>query len=258
MAFVSQYDFNVELKMTTRELENTKMDENESFADYVNRWRAKAAQMHNKLDLKEQLRIIIKNLSSAFAPYMVLSQSSPDFETFYDSGLAVEEALRDGALEKKEPALKGKGLYPDSGKVLFGNSNTFHVGNSSNAKPLEINQIADKPTRTFTQFSTPLSILYEQLLKAGLIKPLLPTPLPQKLLAYHDPNAFCSFHQMPGHNTNDCICFRHAIQDLIDNKVINAPPQSKPNSMSKCNPCINAAFFTRQGTSRAMQRSDLP
>ncbi|KAI8529842.1 hypothetical protein RHMOL_Rhmol11G0005800 [Rhododendron molle] len=92
---------------------------------------------------------------------MVLSQSYSDFETFYDSTLAIEEALRDGTLEKKEPSLKGKGLHPSNGEVLYGNNNTFHVGNSSNAKSLKINQIVDKPTRTFTQFSTPLSTLYE-------------------------------------------------------------------------------------------------
>lgn len=57
-AFVAQYDFNVDLKMTTRELENTKMGEKESFADFVKRWRAKVAQMQSKPDLKEQIRII--------------------------------------------------------------------------------------------------------------------------------------------------------------------------------------------------------
>ncbi|KAI8546932.1 hypothetical protein RHMOL_Rhmol07G0158000 [Rhododendron molle] len=72
-AFVAQYDFNVDLKMTTRELENTKMSEKESFADFVKRWRAKAAQMQNKPDLKEQIRIITKNLPSSFAPYIVIS-----------------------------------------------------------------------------------------------------------------------------------------------------------------------------------------
>ncbi|XP_058219117.1 uncharacterized protein LOC131329758 [Rhododendron vialii] len=190
MAFVSQYDFNVELKMTTRELENSKIGENESFADYVKRRRAKVAQMLNKPDLKEQI-----------------------------------QALRDGTLEKKEPALKGKGLHPGDGKVLFGNNNTSHVENSSNAKPLEINQIADKPTRTFTQFSTPLSTLYEQLFKAGLIKPLLLAPIPQKLPTYHDPNAFCAFHQMPDHVTDKCHRLRHKIQDLIDSETILPPPK---------------------------------
>ncbi|KAI8524637.1 hypothetical protein RHMOL_Rhmol13G0164100 [Rhododendron molle] len=67
------------------------------------------------------------------------------------------------------------------------------------------------------------------------------------LSASHNPGTFCIFHQMPGHNTNDCIRFRHAIQDLNGNKVIKAPPQSKPDPVFKRNPYINTAFFSREG-----------
>ena len=37
----------------------------------------------------------------------------------------------------------------------------------------------------------------------------------------------CAYHQGPSHNTDRCYNLRHAIQDLIDTKVI-APP-TKPN-----------------------------
>ncbi|KAI8550833.1 hypothetical protein RHMOL_Rhmol06G0138400 [Rhododendron molle] len=84
------------------------MGEKESFANFVKCWRAKAAQMQNKPDLKEQTQIITNNLPSSFAPYMVLSQAAPNFKTFYDSGLAIEEPLRDGTLEKKETGSKSK------------------------------------------------------------------------------------------------------------------------------------------------------
>ncbi|KAI8527608.1 hypothetical protein RHMOL_Rhmol12G0088600 [Rhododendron molle] len=143
-AFVAQYDFNVDLKMTTRELESTKMSEKESFADFVKHWRAKAAQMQNKPNLKEQIRIITKNLLSSFAPYMILSQATPNFETFYDSGLAVKEALRDGTLEKRESGSGSKSKRANSGNnnVLFENTN--QAGTSS-TKPVEVNQIFEKP-----------------------------------------------------------------------------------------------------------------
>ncbi|KAI8524819.1 hypothetical protein RHMOL_Rhmol13G0179700 [Rhododendron molle] len=61
-AFISQYSYNSQLKMTTRELESTKMEAKESFADFVKRWKAKAALMTDRPCEKDQLRIISRNL----------------------------------------------------------------------------------------------------------------------------------------------------------------------------------------------------
>lgn len=44
-AFINQYAYNVQLKVTTRELEATKMDSKETFTDFIARWRAKTAKM---------------------------------------------------------------------------------------------------------------------------------------------------------------------------------------------------------------------
>ncbi|KAI8555312.1 hypothetical protein RHMOL_Rhmol05G0165000 [Rhododendron molle] len=223
--FVAQYDFNVDLKMTTRELESSKMGENESFADFVKRWRAKAAQLQNKPDLKEQIRIITKNLPNSFAPYMVLSQAAPNFETFYDSGLAVEEALRDGTLERKESGSKSKRVYSGNSNVLFGNAN--QAGTSS-AKPVEVNQISEKPksqNRVFTQLSTPRSALLKKLIEVEVLKPL---PPPQTIPLNLNQSVYCDFHQMPGNTTDNCIRLHHEIQNLINNKVIDAPPPGVP------------------------------
>ncbi|KAI8550526.1 hypothetical protein RHMOL_Rhmol06G0113800 [Rhododendron molle] len=61
-AFISQYSYNSQLKMTTWELESTKLKAKESFADFVKRWRAKAALMTERPSEKDQLRIISRNL----------------------------------------------------------------------------------------------------------------------------------------------------------------------------------------------------
>ncbi|KAI8572317.1 hypothetical protein RHMOL_Rhmol01G0188400 [Rhododendron molle] len=214
-AFVAQYDFNVDLKMTTRELESTKTSKKESFANFVKRWRAKAAQMQNKADLKEQIRIITKNVPSSFAPYMGLSHAALNFETFYDFGLAVEEAFWDGTLEKKETGSKSNRANSGNNNVLFGNTN--QAGTLS-AKPVEVNQIFDKPksqNRAFTQFSTLRSTLLKKLTEIGVLKPLLP---PQTIPPNLNQSVYCEFHQMPGHTTDNCICLHREIQNLINNK----------------------------------------
>ncbi|XP_058185725.1 uncharacterized protein LOC131302948 [Rhododendron vialii] len=96
-AFNAQYSYNAQLKMTTRELESTKMSAKESFADFIQRWRANAALMTDRPSEKDQIHIISRNLQADFAKNLVLVQG-PNFETFYDSGLAIEEALQMGVL----------------------------------------------------------------------------------------------------------------------------------------------------------------
>ncbi|KAG5544329.1 hypothetical protein RHGRI_016922 [Rhododendron griersonianum] len=184
---------------------------------------------------------------------MVLSQAAPNFETFYDSGLAVEEVLRDGTLERKELAAKPKRVYSGNSNVLFGNSN--QAGTSS-TKPAEVNQISKKPKsqqRAFTQFNTPRSALLKKLTEVGVLNPLQP---PQNIPPNLNQNVYCDFHQMHGHTTDNCICLRHEIQNLIDNKVIDTPPSDKPNTMTNPLPQHNAPFHINQITQVKSQDFD--
>ncbi|KAH7846295.1 hypothetical protein Vadar_012235 [Vaccinium darrowii] len=226
-AFVKQYEYNVQLKVTTRELESIKMKEKESFAEFVKRWRAKAAQMTDRLSDKDQMRIITKNLQPDLAQYMVMAQAH-NFETYFETGLSIEEALQSGVLKKGDSIPKPKQYYIENTSTLYTNTSSSSTKHNSN-QAAPINKItvqinpSKKPQRALSQFTTPLSLLYEELHEAGLLKPLSPTPLPQKLPAYHNPNALCAFHQMPGHATDECHRLRHKIQDLIDNGSISAP-----------------------------------
>ena len=89
-AFVAQYNYNIQLEMTVRELKSTKIGKNESFADFVKRWRGKASQMMDRPSETEQMRIITRNLEPDFAKHLVVFQTTADFKTFYEAGLAVE------------------------------------------------------------------------------------------------------------------------------------------------------------------------
>ncbi|KAI8530383.1 hypothetical protein RHMOL_Rhmol11G0054000 [Rhododendron molle] len=53
---------------------------------------------------------------------------------------------------------------------------------------------------------------------------------------------------MPGHTTDNCIRLCHEIQNLIDNKVVNAPPPDKPNTISNPLPQHNTPFHINQIT----------
>ena len=51
-------------------------------------------------------------------------------------------------------------------------------------------------------------------------------------------NKRCAYHQVPGHDTDRCFTLHHAIQDLINNKVIALP--TRPSIAN--NPLPNHTF----------------
>ncbi|KAI8529975.1 hypothetical protein RHMOL_Rhmol11G0017700 [Rhododendron molle] len=61
-AFVAQFDYNIQLEVTILELKSTKMELEESFMNFVRRWRAKAVQMKDKPSEKDQIWMIVRNL----------------------------------------------------------------------------------------------------------------------------------------------------------------------------------------------------
>lgn len=98
----------------------------------------------------------------------------------------------------------------------------------------------NRPKRNFHQFSTSLVPVYKSLLENNLLKPLEPQKPSKVLPSNHNPNAFYSYHQMPGHHTNNCIRLKHKIQDLIEDgtfplslkkpNIASSPmPKHKPN-----------------------------
>ena len=69
----------------------------------------------------------------------------------------------------------------------------------------------------------PVSQMFEKLKAKRLLNPLDPRLIPNPLLAIFDVTKRCAYHQSPSHYTDKCFGLCHAIQELIDNKVI-APP----------------------------------
>ena len=61
--FLKQYDHNTRIEVSIRDLELTKQKLNESFSDFLTRFMNKVRLMKNKLADKDQVRIIIINMS---------------------------------------------------------------------------------------------------------------------------------------------------------------------------------------------------
>ena len=58
-------------------------------------------------------------------------------------------------------------------------------------------------------------------MKGGLLTPLAPKPVPQPVPPRFKLDLHCSYHQGPGHDIDHCNALRHAIQDLIDQGLVN-------------------------------------
>ena len=54
----------------------------------------------------------------------------------------------------------------------------------------------------------------------GLLSPLALRPLPQVVHPHFRMDLHCAYHQGPGHTTDQCTALRHAIQDLIDQGIM--------------------------------------
>ena len=62
---------------------------------------------------------------------------------------------------------------------------------------------------------------FRKLVNAGLLTPLAPRPSPQFISPQLRVDLHCLYHQGPGHDTDRCTALRHAIQDLIDQGLVN-------------------------------------
>ena len=78
-----------------------------------------------------------------------------------------------------------------------------------------------RPTRQFTQLGMPLSRAFQRLVEGGLIVPLPPRPPPQPTPPGFRTDLHYAYHQRAGHDTDSCAALRHAIQDLIDQGLVD-------------------------------------
>ena len=76
--------------------------------------------------------------------------------------------------------------------------------------PVQVS-LGPRPMREFRELYIPISQVFDKLKAKGLLKPLAPRPIPNPLPLKFAENKRCAYHQGPGHNTDNCFGFRHAI-----------------------------------------------
>ncbi|KAF5931575.1 hypothetical protein HYC85_027746 [Camellia sinensis] len=97
-AFVTQYSYNTQIEITTRDLETTRQEPKESFSDFVIRWRAKASTMTLRPTDKDQIRMIVRNLHPKLMQRMIVVPF-PTFADLHDMGVQIEDAMKQGLFD---------------------------------------------------------------------------------------------------------------------------------------------------------------
>lgn len=80
-AFITQYKFNIEVPPDRFDLQKESILSGESFHEYAQRWRAKAAQVKPPLSEKELISTFLSTLASPFYEHLV-GTATNDFATF--------------------------------------------------------------------------------------------------------------------------------------------------------------------------------
>ena len=239
-AFVEQYVYNESLDITLRDLETTRQEPRETLAAYVTRWRAKAAKMLKRPDEGEQVDIVVKNLQPEYLEHLEYN-GVETFQRLMKIGATIEDNIRSGKIRRDTSTIKGKRpMYPNNPMPDVNALAPVHA--PQHQRPYQpqgqyANTTAKPPPRQFTPFGAPMKVVLSRLVQKGLLRPLDPFLPPNPLPANYRQNAYCDFHQSPGHDTERCMRLKHEVQNLIDNRTIAPPAGNAPNIIT--NPLPN-------------------
>ena len=228
-AFLEQFSSNIMMNVSLTELRNITQNPDESFSDYLKRWKKKLILVRNKPDEQELIRIFINGTSPPFRDRLCFALLK-DFSEVHQMGSKIEDRL----LEDQKANVRDN-LWSEHGNNVnnCSSSKRKHKGTSrpKNSKlgvRQSVNFVRSGKERRFSNFGEPMSKVLERYIKRGLLQPLEPKPLPNPLPSNFNLQAYCSFHQIQGHNTDKCHRLRHEIQNLIDEGKIPNPDRNDP------------------------------
>ncbi|XP_077219730.1 uncharacterized protein LOC143853922 [Tasmannia lanceolata] len=241
--FVEQFSMEEEIEVTKRDLKAIKQGPQEIFTSFVRRWRRKAAQMTNRLSEEDQIKIMVKNLSPQYYHFMA-TQYYSDFNHLIRTGTITEDALLKGSLAKSS-------FDPRNGKkpmvVSKPEDNNVVAARPMRRVVAETEQPVRKAARYFDPLPYPLSVALKKLLRDKKINLLEPRPPPPILPRHWREDQHCAYHQRTGHLTDNCMAFRHKIQDMIEaEKIAVFMPSTTRNPLpahaARPPPTVGAVF----------------
>ena len=113
--FVDQFIFNTMIDVTLRDLETTKQWFNETFSEYMMRWKKKVSRIVNRPNENDQINMIIKNLLPAYNNRLLSSRIN-SFVELCDCGARIEDAINTRQLDLSEAKFQAKKVFNEGEK----------------------------------------------------------------------------------------------------------------------------------------------
>ncbi|RVW68713.1 Retrovirus-related Pol polyprotein from transposon 17.6 [Vitis vinifera] len=240
--FLRQFAFNTVIDVSRRELEALRQRPEESVTSFISRWREKISQIIDRPSERDQISMIMRSLQPRFARHL-MGFPHTDFGSLVQALYGIEEGIARGLWSESSPTdSKGKRpsggqrsgdttapsrpmtptyLHPDSQPVFAAHVAERPPAPYTRPRAPQTTTYVQRPPRQFAQLGMPLSRAFQKLTEGGLLIPLASRPLPQPIPPRFRMDLHCSYHQGPGHDTDHCTALRHAIQDLIDQGLVN-------------------------------------
>ncbi|RVW66471.1 hypothetical protein CK203_065758 [Vitis vinifera] len=203
--FLRQFAFNTVIDVLRRELEALRQRPEESVTSFISRWREKISQIINRPSERDQISMIMRTLQPRFARHL-MGFPHTDFGSLRPSGGQRSGDVGAISLVGMRPSRR----YQTVGQTL---GTTIH---------LHLMRITDQPTPSRPMTPTYLHPDSQPVFAAHVAeRPPAPYTRPRapQITTYvqRPPRQFAQL----GHDTDHCTALRHAIQDLIDQGLVN-------------------------------------
>uniref|UniRef100_A0A2N9HIS5 Retrotransposon gag domain-containing protein n=1 Tax=Fagus sylvatica TaxID=28930 RepID=A0A2N9HIS5_FAGSY len=235
--FLAQYGFNSQIAPDRFDLQRMEKKSNETFREYAQRWREKAARARPPLDEREMIKIFVDTLKNPYFDRMMGLQMQ-FFVDLIPVGDRIEDALKTKKIvdmtalmalaeqaAKKAPTKRKEG---DVQMIGRNNGRPRQVLPTFTMQPIQPRPI-QAPAPTQAPSSRPRHLRCRQGRKEtnpmttekSLISPIVPKPYNGPQRRDFNPNSACDFHfGEVGHTVENCGQLRHRVQDLIDHGVL--------------------------------------
>ncbi|XP_034677824.1 uncharacterized protein LOC117908338 [Vitis riparia] len=230
--FLRQFAFNTVIDVSKRELEALRQRLEESVTSFISRWSEKISQIIDRPSEKDQISMIMKSLQPRFARHL-MGFPHTDFRSLVQALYGIKEGIARGLWPESSPT-DSKGKKPSGGH----RSRDISAISSAGMRPPRHYQTVGQTSG----FYYPLSphVQYRPPVPSRPMTPTYLHPVSQPVFAAHvterppapytRPRApqTTTYVQRPsrqfaqlGHDRDHCNALRHAIQDLIDQGLVN-------------------------------------
>ncbi|RVW67075.1 hypothetical protein CK203_063743 [Vitis vinifera] len=188
----------------------------ESVTSFISRWREKIAQIVDRPSEKDQISMILRSLQPRFSRHL-MGFPHTDFGSLVKKPLGGQrpgDVSTISSVGSRSPRRyqtfeqTSRAYYPQRYAQYRPPRPMIPTYLHQTPEPVFAAQVSERPPTVISSASSSIDY-YSSCTEADTTV----------LLARMD--LHCSYHQGPGHDTDHCAALRHAIQDLIDQGLVN-------------------------------------